>query len=304
MAELTAAEWQALALALARDVDVVSQQFVAELSDILRDVERRLPALIARAQSGSAAASMDVARLGALRVQLRRVLREAGYDALVDVSVQAGLDQALARLAASNATYRRAVAFATSGRPRAVAATLRAVVEVGRFDLLAHGEALADALWRVAIRGALGATPAETLIAQLSEALDGQRARAATVYDTTISMVQRVSVQAVSASVDLPLTPRDEQLYAYIGPVDEIVRPFCREHLGRVYTQAEIEALDNGQLPNPFITGGGYNCRHLWAPLSAFDPATDLHGTTGRVEEVAAGLARLAARPRRRRRAA
>lgn len=304
MADLTVTEWQALGLVLARDVDRLGDRFAAELADILRDVERRLPGLIARAGLGSSSAAMDVARLGALRANLRRLLREAGYDALAEASVQAGLDQALARLAARSETYRRAVAFATSGRRRALAATLRSVVEVGQFDLIAHGDALADALWRVLLRGSLGATPPDVLIGQLADVLDGQRARAATIYDTSLSIVQRVSVQTVSHAVDLPLQTGEAPLYAYIGPVDAIVRPFCREHLGKVYTQEEIEAMDNGQLPNPFVTGGGYNCRHLWAPLSALDPATDLHGTGERVEEVAAAMARVPARPGRRRRAA
>ncbi len=58
--------------------------------------------------------------------------------------------------------------------------------------------------------------------------------------------------------------------YRYYGPDDKLNRPFCRHILDaqqdkqRQWTRAEIEAMDNGQLPNPFVTGGGYRCRHWW----------------------------------------
>ncbi len=62
---------------------------------------------------------------------------------------------------------------------------------------------------------------------------------------------------------------KEEVRYVYLGPLDRLTRPFCRAMLKRSakqpLTHVQIEKLDNGQLPNPFITGGGYNCRHQWA---------------------------------------
>ena len=60
--------------------------------------------------------------------------------------------------------------------------------------------------------------------------------------------------------------PAQEIRYEYSGLDDKLTRPFC-EHLlevGKAYTRAEIEKMDNGQLPNVFLTGGGWNCRHQW----------------------------------------
>ena len=50
----------------------------------------------------------------------------------------------------------------------------------------------------------------------------------------------------------------------YTGPVDLKIRPFCIKYVGKILTVQEIEKLDNGQLPNSLVTGGGYNCRHKW----------------------------------------
>lgn len=45
-------------------------------------------------------------------------------------------------------------------------------------------------------------------------------------------------------------------------------RPFCKEHINKVYSLVDIRAMDNDQgLPVEFF-GGGYNCRHFWVAVS------------------------------------
>lgn len=62
---------------------------------------------------------------------------------------------------------------------------------------------------------------------------------------------------------------KKEVRYVYLGPLDRLTRPFCRRMLRRTrktpLTHTQIDKLDNGQLPNVFVTAGGYNCRHQWA---------------------------------------
>ncbi len=63
--------------------------------------------------------------------------------------------------------------------------------------------------------------------------------------------------------------------YSYEGPVDKLTRPWCakiasRSRSGKTWTRQQIDALVNdpergkSQPPQPFYTGGGYNCRHQW----------------------------------------
>ena len=54
--------------------------------------------------------------------------------------------------------------------------------------------------------------------------------------------------------------------YRYVGPLDDITRPFCRKHINEVKTMAEWNQLDNGQLDPVSVFGGGYNCRHELVP--------------------------------------
>lgn len=319
MAEPTATDLQALALRLARVADVQGATFAEELADVLTRIERRLPGLILQARSGRVGAATTAARLGLLRQQLRQLLTEAGYDDLIDASLAGSLDATLRTLAATSPAYRQAVAFSSAGRGGAFQATLRALVDVGRQDLLQQGAVLSQQLWRASARGYLGGQSPTEILRALGPILDKSRATTATLYDTAISTIQRASVQIVPirpevVGPDAPKTPplatagdivpvRDDQLYWYAGPADALVRPFCRRHLGKVYTKAEIDALDNGQLPHPFLTAGGYNCRHLWMPISRFSELADLHGTGERAPEVEAQLKVIPRGVRRRRKA-
>ena len=54
--------------------------------------------------------------------------------------------------------------------------------------------------------------------------------------------------------------------YRFYGPFDSLTRPFCRRLLasGKAYTRVEIDHMWNGQIPNVFISGGGWRCRHQW----------------------------------------
>ena len=73
-----------------------------------------------------------------------------------------------------------------------------------------------------------------------------------------------------------------EVRYRYVGPpaLDPLIRPFCKHLMmqsfaGRTWTHDEIDAMDNDQLDDVFVTGGGYNCRHQWiiAELKPAKPA-------------------------------
>src|SRR5262249_41168603 len=56
--------------------------------------------------------------------------------------------------------------------------------------------------------------------------------------------------------------------FLYVGPDDDITRPFCHEHVDQVFTAEEIARMDNGQDLPVEIYCGGFNCRHHWRPVS------------------------------------
>jgi hypothetical protein len=103
----------------------------------------------------------------------------------------------------------------------------------------------------------------------LADVLDHSEPQIRTLYDTSVSIFGR-QVEALQAGDDPDTT------FAFFGPVDEKTRDFCLEHVGKVYTRAEIDALDNGQIDNCFLTAGGFSCRHSWVEVSKFSELQDL----------------------------
>jgi len=114
---------------------------------------------------------------------------------------------------------------------------------------------------RDALAGAqFTADPSET-IGSLDAALRSAEGRQITEARTRITSFGRelTAVAAESAGIDH---------YLYTGPLDGITRPFCRQLAGKVFTKSQVQDLRNYQIEPPLVRGGGYNCRHTWAPVS------------------------------------
>jgi hypothetical protein len=260
---------------LARVADEVSAFYATELARVLRDLERQLRALALDAMEGSKTALSRAIRAAKLRKQIQTALRAAGYDHLAETATSHGLDRLVEAVSRIRGAAKLAQ-FVTSDLTR-----ILALKELAKLDLLGQGEAIAHAVWRTFAAGLFSQRPINDLLEDLADALDLELAEARTLYDTTVNIFAR-QVEALKSHPD--------DVYAYLGPADQKLRPFCHEHIGKVYTKAEIDALDNRQLPNVFLTGGGYNCRHSWVAVSKVSELRDLVGTNQRMSDVEAQL--------------
>lgn len=54
--------------------------------------------------------------------------------------------------------------------------------------------------------------------------------------------------------------------FLYMGP-EVNARPFCRDHLRKIYTIDEIMKMENGHGMPVIQYCGGWNCRHRWVPV-------------------------------------
>ena len=116
----------------------------------------------------------------------------------------------------------------------------------------------------------------ETVVAQITAlaasgtvtglATDLTVAQVRTLAETTLAQFERGMIKEVAQELD------PQVKFIYGGPIDSATRDFCLDTISDQrntdgFTEAEIAGLDNGQLPNVFLTGGGYNCRHDWRPF-------------------------------------
>jgi hypothetical protein len=96
----------------------------------------------------------------------------------------------------------------------------------------------------------------------ISETLDSRLvSNIRTELRTELAVFQRTITKQVGDELGV-------ELYAYVGPTDKIIRDFCKSRVGKVFSVEEIKAMDNGQGLDVFTSGGGYNCRHDWRPVT------------------------------------
>jgi hypothetical protein len=219
-----------------------------------------------------------------LRNALRDALADAGYDA----AALAGVQEATVRW------------MNLTGVPiQSTATTVSALQQLAARNLLVEGDSAAITLWRAMAQAVLSprARPVPAIVDDLSKSLDATQANARTLFDTQMTIFGR-QVES-SATEDLGA----EQPFMYSGPVDLKTRDFCLARVGKVFTRKDIEAMDNGQIPNVMLTGGGFNCRHVWMAVES-RALRGLAGTGQRADGFDEDIARVKRRQEERREAA
>jgi hypothetical protein len=258
----TARDLQRAAERTAALQDAAVADYEANLRRVWGLVTRQLRRLLREWDNEDGRLVTTAANLGrviALRDTLRAAFLDAGYDDIALAAVDDPLDALAQQVLRSSRIANRAARFS----PVSIEA-IAAWKELRLADLLDLAEDAARAVQTSALDGVLGIRPVDRLIDDVAEVLEDNAARARTVYDTAVSTFTRQIEQLTSDG-----TP--DELFIYVGPTDSKVRPFCRRWVGRVRSRAQIDELDNGSLPNVFLSGGGYNCRHVWKRVSVLD---------------------------------
>jgi len=104
-------------------------------------------------------------------------------------------------------------------------------------------------------------TPPSLAISNLALSLERGAGTLQTEVRTKISQFGR-SVNMIAADT----VGMDH--YLYTGPKDGITRSFCRPLVNKVVDKTQLGKLNNGQGLSVRTSGGGYNCRHSWSPVT------------------------------------
>lgn len=217
-------------------------------------LDRELRRLIADVE-GREVKAIDAARiLGGIRSKLV----EAGLGNIL-AEIEELYGKELLRLEESLARYGKGVTIFTS-------ADVTVVQTLATFDIEQFANQIdvtVDEFRSVVMRQVLSGQPVDgaEIISKLS---DRAESYGETNLNTALSGMYRSFT--VSKSQELGL-----ELYLYVGPDDDITRPFCEARVGKVYTLDEIKDWDNEQGLDPLIYCGGYNCRHQLSPISLED---------------------------------
>lgn len=88
---------------------------------------------------------------------------------------------------------------------------------------------------------------------------------AATIAETRYMEVDATVLKKKSEEFDI-------HKFKYAGTLIKDSRPWCIDHVGKIFTEEEIEEWESQtwkgkKAGDPFITRGGWRCRHRWLPI-------------------------------------
>jgi hypothetical protein len=193
--------------------------------------------------------------LGLPREALADFILQAGFGLTIDDFIEQSDRVAAAALEAiqvlePTATTASVQAQLDSFRVAAVDAVFQDVIIPD--TIKAVREALQGMTLGVSLTASMG---------RLSDQMQRSEGRQLTELRTKIASYGRQVTAAVGESAGL-------DLYLYTGPRDGITRQFCKPLINKVVDDKQMAALNNGQGLPVKLSGGGYNCRHSWSPVS------------------------------------
>ena len=102
----------------------------------------------------------------------------------------------------------------------------------------------------------------DSTIDALSQQLKRATGRQLTEVRTNLGIMGRQVTADAGEAVGL-------NLFYYSGPLDGLTRAFCVPLVDKVLSKTQINKLNNRSgLGSPLRSGGGYNCRHSFSPVS------------------------------------
>jgi hypothetical protein len=248
-----------------------------DLDTILHQVELEIAADIQQSlifEDGLAPATVTNRRqLRRIANKIEKLLERKGSAIIIDEFI-AGFDRSLDYFDQILETISDQIKIPLKAtRTAADLTALEGIKEAARQSLGASldvmvAQAKRNLLFRV------GALNFRDTVKIISKTFNRGIAESETIAATSMTMYMRTNSDATYRRIEKAFKG---VRYRYDGPDDKLTRPFCDALMARSdkkpLSRKEIDALDNGQLPNVFITCGGWNCRHSFIlDLKPLDP--------------------------------
>lgn len=238
--------------------------FEKAIEDTIKDINGKIDDILTRLPTtkDGKIARMDLSRLRATRKQISREF--AGYNETIE-----------------EATRFNKVEKAIKGRLKEIdlsftqtdRSLLKVLSDSSYRELAALGEEYIEKVNGAMFRGMVGGSTKKAIQKEITQLLEGGtdiRGRSLASHAKTITNTRYMEADAAMTIRAAENIGSDK--FRYQGSLIKDSRPWCVEHAGKIFTKEEIEGWANSSWAgkkegNPFITRGGWNCRHYFIPV-------------------------------------
>jgi hypothetical protein len=243
--------------------DSMIDAFVEHLSAVVSKAQARMAGYL-QANLAITAGKIDQSP-GNLRIirtlddRFMDFLDDAGYSSLMNGYVSSFSGETAFLQDTLEYLGYKPVAFTSADLKVFSGLQLNAVTSMTTIAEAAAGTAMQQALFSI------GGLKFSDLLESLASKIDAALPRVRTIAETAMTTYYRTLTDQAFQQIEKDL-PEIDQRYRYSGPLDSRNRPFCRrlEVADKSYSRVEIAAMNNGQIPNVYLSCGGWNCRHVW----------------------------------------
>jgi len=238
---------------------------IKRLDDALIIIDKRIETLVARLASDNngrfISDSLSIKQAVNIRNEIATIM--LAYGAVVRLSSHDFIQASQA----AKAAFQGGTSFTAADALVIDAMSNSAIVE-----LIALGDAatsnMSDAVLQLVSSGG-SKSEAMLIVQQLTIGKTALNGKPLLHYAKTITETAYMEINAAS-TLRLAETAGVDG-FKYNGTLVTGSRPWCIQHIGKVFTREEIEAWRSSSFSgkksgSPFITRGGWNCRHWFTP--------------------------------------
>lgn len=240
----------------------------ALLTATIKRLDKKISILVSELKVG------NTGRITSTAINLRKAL-----SMRKDIAKEFGRYYESARIATNYAPVGRElnIIFKEAGISGAITKTDKDILKVLSSDsfaqIMAVGDQYAASISNKIYSAVLVGDSVEDLTTEVSQLLVGgtdkagrpMSAHAKTIATTGYREADSILLQKKGEDFDI-------EKWEYAGSLIKDSRPWCVDHVGQILTMEEIQewgsrSWKGKKSGDPFVTRGGWNCRHRWLPV-------------------------------------
>lgn len=234
-------------------IDKSVETFTKRVEKLYRDVEKQLRRMLVAYQQGRGVQEIDFEFALVNRQNIEDVLQQSGYFEIIEDYID-DQQQLINEIVKEYNLFNHQVQF------NRLSESIIQQLQENAISLLEDGGSRASQeIYNAIFETLVTDKPLNDVLDLLPQIVEDTKLLS---YSGTIANTQYMTFSRTVTETINRETGWNHRLYT--GPIDLKIRPFCLKYVGHILTVNEIQKLDNEQLPNPLVTGGGYNCRHKW----------------------------------------